>query len=229
MSQAFITVKRAGAEDAGKIFQVSRSPLVVGRRTPQNAPDVELSDEAVSRRHLEIVTRDGKYFLQDLGSTNGTMLDGDRIVPGRLYQLKHNSTIGLGLDGSEARIVLLFKESAATDVLTGDKKKPGGKGKAAAVAWLKIDVKKMEAVVDGEAAKLSRKEYDLLVYLYGNAGRICSRDDIIRAVWPESQDPAAISDATIDQLIHRLREKVEPEPSNPVRIVSKKAFGYMLV
>jgi DNA-binding response OmpR family regulator len=48
-------------------------------------------------------------------------------------------------------------------------------------------------------------------------------------VWPESKDPSAISDATIDQLIHRLREKVEPEPARPSRIISKKAFGYMLV
>ncbi len=67
------------------------------------------------------------------------------------------------------------------------------------------------------------------MFLYKNAGNICSRDEIIEAAWPESKDPSAISDATIDQLIHRLREKVEPEPAKPSRIISKKAFGYMLV
>ena len=43
------------------------------------------------------------------------------------------------------------------------------------------------------------------------------------------QDPGAVSDATIDQLVHRLREKVEKVPSKPARIVSKKGFGYLLV
>ena len=66
------------------------------------------------------------------------------------------------------------------------------------------------------------------VFLRSNAGQVCSRDEIIKAVWPESQDPAAISDATVDQLIHRLREKVEPEPARPARIISKVGFGYML-
>ena len=229
MNQAFITVKKGDAGDAGKIFTISKAGTVIGRRTPQYVPDIEMNDEVVSRRHLEIVVRDGKYLVQDLGSTNGTMLDGDRISAGKLYPLKHNSRIGLGVDSDEGHVVIVFKESESTNVLTGDKKKAGGKGKVAAVAWLKIDEKKKEASVDGQQVKLSRKEYDLLVYLHGNAGQVCSRDEIIRAVWPESQDSAAISDATIDQLIHRLREKVEPEPSQPSRIISRKAFGYMLV
>ena len=229
MNQAFITVKKGDAGDAGKIFTISKATTVIGRRTPQYVPDIELNDEVVSRRHLEIVVRDGKYLLQDLGSTNGTMLDGDRIAPGKLFSLKHNSRIGLGADGDEGHVVIIFKESESTNVLTGDKKKADGKGKTAAVAWLKINEKKKEASVDGQQVNLSRKEYDLLVYLHDNAGQVCSRDEIIRAVWQESVDPGAISDATIDQLIHRLREKVEPEPSQPARIISRKAFGYMLV
>ena len=229
MNQAFITVKKGDAGDVGKVFTISRSSTVIGRRTPHYVPDIELSDEIVSRRHLEIVAGEGKYLLQDLGSTNGTMLDGDRIAPGRLYPLRHNSRIGLGVDGDEGHVVIVFKESESTNVLTGDKKKAGGKRSPAAVAWLKIDEGKKEANVDGQQVKLSRKEYDLLVYLHNNAGQVCSRDDIIRAVWLESVDPGAISDATIDQLIHRLREKVEPDPSQPSRIISKKAFGYMLV
>jgi len=229
MNQAFITVNKGDAGDAGKIFTISKVSTVIGRRTPQYVPDIELNDEVVSRRHLEIVVRDGKYLLQDLVSTNGAMLDGDRISAGKLYPLKHNSRIGLGADGDEGHVVIVFKESESTNVLTGEKKKAVSKGKAAEVAWLKIDEKRKEAGVDGQQVKLSRKEYDLLVYLHGNAGQVCSRDEIIRAVWPESQDTAAISDATIDQLVHRLREKVEPEPSQPSRIISRKAFGYMLV
>jgi hypothetical protein len=225
---AFIIVKKGDAEDIGKIFTLSKASMVIGRRTPKYKPDVELNDEAVSRRHVEIVEKDGQYMLRDLGSTNGTVLDDDRILPGILYDLKHNCKIGLGVAAGPAHSLLIFKESESTSL--------GRKGEglaekviAAEVSWLKVDEAKMEVRVDDEPIRLSRKEYELLIFLYQNAGAVCLRDDIIKAVWADSQDPAAISDATLDQLVHRLREKVEPEPANPSRIVSRKAFGYMLV
>ncbi len=210
------------------MFTLGKRSVVIGRRTAQYVPDIELNDEVVSRRHLEIVQQGDRYMVKDLGSTNGTMLDDDRILPDTLYDLKHNCKIGLGVEGESAHVVLVFKESDSTNII-GKKAAAGKPGKAAEVAWLKIDEGKKEAVVDGKPARLSRKEYALLVYLYEHAGQVCSRDEIIGAVWPETQDLSAISDATVDQLIHRLREKVEPEPAKPERVVSKKAFGYMLV
>lgn len=224
---AFIVVNRGNSEDSGRIFPLTGPLTVLGRRTLQSKPDIELTDEVVSRRHIEITLRGDKYWLKDLGSTNGTLLNDDRIISGNEYELKHNSRIGLGLEGASARIVLVFKETEDTNIILG--KGAVAPEKTSAVSWLKIDDKKKEALIDGKPAKLSRKEYELLLFLYRNAGDVCSRDRIIEAVWSESKDPSAISDATIDQLIHRLREKVEHDPSNPSRIISKKAFGYMLV
>jgi pSer/pThr/pTyr-binding forkhead associated (FHA) protein len=225
---ASLIVKRGSDEDLGKIFNLDNPHTVVGRLTSQNKPDIELSADVISRRHLEILLRDNRYWLKDLDSTNGTTLNDDRIIAGNLYELKHNARIGLGVEGAAAHTVLVFKESEDTNIMQG-KESAGQQGMPSAVSWLKIDEGKKEALVDGKQKKLSKKEYELLLLLYGNAGNICSRDEIIEAVWPESQDPSAISDATIDQLIHRLREKVEPEPARPSRIISKKAFGYMLV
>jgi hypothetical protein len=221
---ASLIVKRGDAEDVGKIFNLNSPHTVVGRLTSQNKPDIELSADVISRQHLEIVQQGSGYWVKDLGSTNGTMLNDDRIISGNLYELKHNARIGLGVEGMSAHTVLVFKESDDTNIMHG---KEAAAGKP--VSWLQVDEGKKEAVVDGKQKKLSKKEYDLLVLLYRNTGNICSRDEIIEAVWPESRDTSAISDATIDQLIHRLREKVEPEPARPSRIVSKKAFGYMLV
>jgi pSer/pThr/pTyr-binding forkhead associated (FHA) protein len=222
---AYLIIKKSDTDDNGKIFALNKASTFIGRRTLQYTPDIELSSEVVSRRHVEIVQKENGFLVRDLGSTNGTMLDDDRILPGKLYELKHNSKIGLGIEDDSACIILQFKETEGTNII-GPKKSAGASAK---VNWLKIDEAKKEAIVEGKQARLSKKEYDLIWYLYRNAGNICSRDEIIKAVWPESKDPGAISDATIDQLIHRLREKVEPEPSQPVRIVSKKAFGYMLV
>ncbi len=226
---AFLIVDKGDAEDIGKIHALNRPSVIIGRRTFQNKPDIELNDDVISRRHLEILLKDEKYWLKDLGSTNGTMLNDDRIIAGDLYELKHNARIGLGLDDISAHIVLVFKESEDTNVIHRKQMAENKDNQRPSVAWLKIDEGKKEAIIDGRHRKLSRKEYELLLFLHENAGNICSRDEIIQAVWSESKDPLAISDATIDQLIHRLREKVEPEPANPQRIISKKAFGYMLV
>ena len=225
---AALVVRRGSEEDVGKIFNLNSPHTVVGRLTTQNKPDIELSADVISRRHLEIVQQNNRYWVKDLGSTNGTTLNDDRIIPGNLYELKHNARIGMGVEGSSAHTVLVFKESEDTNIMRA-KESAGSASTLSIVSWLKIDEGKKEAWVDCKQKKLSKKEYDLLLLLYRNAGNICSRDEIIEAVWPESQDPSAISDATIDQLIHRLREKVEPEPASPSRIVSKKAFGYMLV
>jgi len=223
---ALLIVKKGDPEDLGKTFNLNGPVIIVGRSTSQNKPDIELNDEVISRRHLEILLKDGKYWLKELGSTNGTMLNDDRIIAGQLYELKHNSRIGLGLDEISARIILIFKESEDTNII---RKKEIAVDLDRKVAWLKIDEAKKEVQVDGEPKRLSRKEYELLLFLYRNAGNVCSRDDIIEAVWTDCKDSSAISNATIDQLVHRLREKVEPEPANPSRIVSKKTFGYVLI
>lgn len=213
----------------GKVFTLSKPVTVIGRVTTQNKPDIELNDEVVSRRHVEILLKDDGYRIKDLDSTNGTMLNDDRIISGKEYPLKHSSRIGLGLDGTSARIMLVFMESEDTNIIQRTEEQADDSTETQAAAWLKIDERKKEVIVDGEKKKLSRKEYELLLFLYRNAGNVCSRDEIIRVVWSESKDPYAISDATIDQLVHRLRERVEPDPSNPSRIISKKSFGYMLV
>lgn len=223
---AFLIVKSGDAGDVGKTFTLHKPVSVIGRRTTQHEPDIELSGDVISRRHIEILLEEDRYWVKDLGSTNGTALNDDRIIAGNLYELKHNSKIGLGVEGDSVHTVLVFKESEGTNIM---QKKQAPAGEAVTVAWLKIDEGKKEVAIDGEEKKLSRKEYELLLFLYKNAGNVCSRDDIIEAVWPESKDRSAISDATIDQLIHRLRSRVEPDPASPSRIISKKAFGYTLV
>ncbi len=148
---AFIVVKKGDAEDMGKIFTLDKIETVIGRRTLQSKPDIQLNDEVVSRRHLEITQKGVRYYIKDLGSTNGTMLDDDRIVPGNLYELKHNSKIGLGVAGDTAQVILQFKESETTNIMTRDSS--AAKSKGAAVTWLRIDERKKEVWVDARLAE----------------------------------------------------------------------------
>jgi pSer/pThr/pTyr-binding forkhead associated (FHA) protein len=59
---------------APSVVSVTKSVMVLGRGA--DFADVEVDDESASRRHAYIVYRDGKLILSDMGSTNGTILNG---------------------------------------------------------------------------------------------------------------------------------------------------------
>lgn len=76
--------------DAGREFQLLEGKMLVGREL---AAHVVLRDPNVSRRHAEIAFRGGEYVLTDLGSTNGTSVNGK---PVRRHRLRHGDLIRLG-------------------------------------------------------------------------------------------------------------------------------------
>jgi pSer/pThr/pTyr-binding forkhead associated (FHA) protein len=76
--------------------------LILGRRAPGvPSPSVDLlnygaAEKGVSRQHAMIMLTRGSYFLQDLGSTNGTWLNGNRLLPYRAHELNPGDQIRLG-------------------------------------------------------------------------------------------------------------------------------------
>ena len=75
--------------------------------------------------------------------------------------------------------------------------------------------------------ELTAKEQLLLAYLQAHAGQVCEKDDLIRAVWPEDRVfSRGVRDDSLAQLVRRLREKVEPDPSKPHHILTAAGRGY---
>jgi len=78
------------AEVKGKSFPVDRDNFTIGRK-PDNA--IMLDNPTVSSHHCAIISKDGRFFLNDLGSTNGTLLnakevsDESRLRPRDLVQV----------------------------------------------------------------------------------------------------------------------------------------------
>jgi hypothetical protein len=77
-----------------------------------------------------------------------------------------------------------------------------------------------------DPASLSAGEYNLWTYFQAHPGQVCSKDDLIRAVWPEEVYTSGIRDDSLAQLVHRLRTKIEPDPANPRRILTVPGRGY---
>ena len=85
---------------------------------------------------------------------------------------------------------------------------------------LVLDMEFMSCSVDGTEVKLNRKEFELLVYLISNRGKICSREQLLSQVW---SDEVVVLDRTIDVNITRLRSKIGAYGSY---IVTRSGFGY---
>jgi len=67
--------------------------LTIGRG-PEN--DLTLASSAVSRRHAAVAFREGRWYVEDRGSFNGTFLNGTRVNPGTPLPLRHADRIEIG-------------------------------------------------------------------------------------------------------------------------------------
>jgi hypothetical protein len=77
-----------------------------------------------------------------------------------------------------------------------------------------------------DLADLTAAEFRLLQYFRAHRAEVCSKDDLIAAVWPEEVHAAGLRDDSLAQLVRRLRLKIEPDAANPARILTVAGRGY---
>jgi len=108
---------------------------------------------------------------------------------------------------------------------TGSTEAGGGPGRESAFGSVSVDYVRREVTVSGRPVHLSRKEFDLLAVLLHPARRVRSRDELIDLLWP---DTYLTDTRTLDTHIHRLRSKLEPEPTEPRFIVTVRGVGFRI-
>ncbi|MEM8533370.1 MAG: response regulator transcription factor [Chloroflexota bacterium] len=89
--------------------------------------------------------------------------------------------------------------------------------------YLEIDSQRRKVYLTGEEVELTRRQFDLLLYLVLNPDRPWGRQTLLSRVWGE--DFVGI-DRTVDRHISDLRQKLEPDPNNPIYILTEHGFGY---
>ena len=101
VAHAALVIERGDAP--GIEFGLINDESTIGRWDADNGvfPDVDLdahdSDAKVSRRHARIVRNNGAYFIEDLGSTNGTYVNrGRRLLPGNAQSLNDGDEVIVG-------------------------------------------------------------------------------------------------------------------------------------
>lgn len=85
---------------------------------------------------------------------------------------------------------------------------------------LVINIPQKKVTIDGEETSLTKKEFEILLLLLQNQGRVFSREDILAKVW---NDEVYVLDRTIDVNITRLRKKIG---SYSKYIVTRLGYGY---
>ena len=82
MTAQFQFVMRSGPTP-GKIFPLEEPGIMIGR---DNTSDLVINDAEISRKHARLIWQDGNYVIEDVGSTNGTFINGKRLsAPFVLY------------------------------------------------------------------------------------------------------------------------------------------------
>jgi len=194
----------------GQRWIIDQERIVIGRGTDC---DVVLPERQVSRYHAQIERENGGYLLRDLGSKNGTCVNG-QAVEDKPYLLK---------DGDEIQIALCVKmgfvgaDATLPLELTGPSR------------GLHVDPAARRVFVGGHELDLplSLAQYRLLELLLEHEGQVVSRDVIVAAVWPEEED-MGISEQAIDALVRRLRDRIAMLDPDWPYVVTVRGHGFRL-
>lgn len=90
-------------------------------------------------------------------------------------------------------------------------------------AHISLNEKRRSAFKNGEEVVMTMKEFDLILFLMKNPGKVYSREKLLDLVWGYDY----LGDTrTVDVHIRRLREKLELDPAQPQHIITKWGVGY---
>jgi len=89
---------------------------------------------------------------------------------------------------------------------------------------LRIDLERRSVTINGSVVNLTPLEYRLLACLVANAGRVLSWQTLLKRVW--GLEPWLGDQGMVRVAIHRLRQKLEPNPSKPLFIHTVRGWGY---
>jgi len=196
-----------GDSSQRRTYALDLGGVVLGRH---EASDIVAADPAVSRRHARIYWDGSAYVLKDLGSKNGTFLNGAQVHAPSM--LSHGDTITLG--GMQA--IFRIEGEATTDT-----------AKEVALAPTRVDARTAEVWINGHPVRVTAKEFLVLRALAVRPGALVSKNDLACAAWPECD--GAVADYNVEQLVSRLRRKIEPDARHPVSLITVRGLGYRLL
>jgi hypothetical protein len=197
----------------GTRWPLDMNEIVIGRT---GNCEIVIPSRQVSRRHARLLRTGSGFVIEDLGSKNGTHLNGKRITEPKLLQDGDVIQIALAME-------MIFVGREATVPLTRAEAVSLGLGR------LRMDRMSRRVWIEEKelVPALSPRQYSLLEVMYESPGRVVSRDEIVEHVWP-GEDGIGVTEQAIDALVRRLRDRLaELDPSHEY-IVTVRGHGFRL-
>ncbi len=185
-------------------------PLVLGR---ESSCDVIIMDRQVSRFHARLTPSTEGVILEDLGSKNGTHINGSLLTGPVVLQ-----------DGDLVQVAIaqqfVFLSSDATMPLLDMTTRSGR---------LMLDMRSRRVWINQQQLlpPLSALQFHLLWALYEQQGQVVNRQELINAVWGDEQS-AGVSDQALDALVRRLRDRLAAVDPTHTYIVTVRGHGLRL-
>ncbi|GAB1420261.1 hypothetical protein MASR2M15_03500 [Anaerolineales bacterium] len=205
-------------DESNKHYVLSKREVILGR---DDSADIIIPNRQISRQHIMFKRIDLDHWsIIDLESKNGTWVNGLRLEGSRQI-----------FDGDEVHIALVTKlrfiGSGATAPVTQNL--PQVVPSERFEGRLRIDLDARQVFLNGEELNpaLSLPQYRLLELLYINSGKICTRDEVIQAVWPDVIGEG-VSEQAIDALVRRLRDRLNEVDDAWQYIVTVRGHGFRL-
>jgi two-component system, OmpR family, response regulator QseB len=219
-SSAYMIVEQGTPFEKGAFIPLTLKKTVIGRKSKEWSPDISFQNIHVSREHMAILSgKAGEYFIEDLGSKHGTLLNHQRLSANQVVPLRNSDTISL----AGGLITFSFILSALD--LTADF---APMLSLATRKDLHLDSIKQELTIKGQACVFSEKEFACIQLLIRNQGHFVSSGEIKEIVWPErkytvDQTPD-VTPEEINALVYRIRKKLP----DCIGIENIRSRGYIL-
>jgi len=209
--EAILIVAR-GIRDAS-VIPLDQNICILGKSP---SAYIFIDNPYVSRRHAQILRQGERFEIRDLGSKNGTFVNGVRLG-GESHRLRGGDEIEL----ARGQVALRFQQWGSTVTLSSSSPD------RVHTRDVMVDIKSREVWVQGSKLEppLTRKDFDILSLLYERNGEACSKDEIAARGWPE-RTGGDVADQDIEQYIRRLRLRIESDPSKPLHILTLRGYGY---
>jgi predicted component of type VI protein secretion system len=199
---------------AGQRWLVDSDSVVIGREV--GLSDLLLPERQVSRRHAKIERTMEGFQISDLGSKNGTFVNGKEVKEPKMLQ-----------DGDEIQIALSVKIAfVGSDATAPLNARPISKAMRPVVRGIRIDKESRRVFLAEQEIDppLSLQQYRLLELLIDANGALVSRQDIVDKVW-EGENAYGVSEQAIDALVRRLRDRIAERDPDHEYIVTVRGHG----
>ncbi len=122
-----------------------------------------------------------------------------------------------------ARVKALLRRSEQAELLLQSKQQDQSKPEICSVSGISISEKQHEAWFADTSLELTPREFELLLYLMKEAGKVLSREDLLRTSWEWKY---IVETKTVDTHIKRLRDKLKRAGADPGLIETVRGYGY---